>query len=49
MVKKLDIKKIIVIAKIIIFQCFTILSFDDPRDTYFVRMGAIKYDQDFKK
>lgn len=30
-------------------NCFTPSVCDDPRDTYFVRMGAIKYDQDFKK
>ena len=30
-------------------NCLTPSVCDDPRDTYFVRMGAIKYDQDFKK
>lgn len=27
-------------------NCFTPSLCDDPRDTYFIKLGAIKYDQD---
>lgn len=31
-----------------IFSCITPSSCDDPRDTYYIRMGAIAYDDDNK-
>lgn len=29
-------------------NCFTTSICDDPRDTYFIKMGAIKYDEEHK-